>query len=102
MIYLPDGSVYHDTLVDIGEDVDGVFFKNSQYIPDEFLSGLKRLREDSMSTPAGEMHLAARVPAATADKWMREGFDIFVEPATAILARLRKEQLDGFIASNKI
>jgi hypothetical protein len=73
-----------------------------QFIPDEFLSDLRREREDSISTPAGEFHRVCSVPTGIADKWKREGFDIYREPAEEILKRLRKEQLDGFITSNKV
>ncbi len=76
--------------------------KSTQHIPDEHLSALRREREDSISTPAGEFHRVASVPTALVDKWKAEGFDIFREPAEEILKRLRKEQFDGFITSNKV
>jgi hypothetical protein len=73
-----------------------------QFIPDEFLSSLRRERMDSISTPAGEFHRVASVPTGIVDKWKREGFDIYREPAEEILKRLRQEQLDAFITSNKV
>jgi len=101
-IYLPDGTLYHDNLVDVGADCDGVFFKSSQFIPDDHVSALRLERDNSLSTPSGDMHRVASVPVEVANKWKREGFDIMREPAAAILARLRQEQLDGFITSNKV
>ncbi len=76
--------------------------KNEQYIPDEFISTLRKERADSLHTPAGEFHRVASIPTAVVDKWYREGFDIQREPIQATLKRLRQEQLDAFITSNKV
>jgi hypothetical protein len=79
-----------------------LIIKHEQDIPDEFISDIRKERMDSLHTPAGEFHRVARIPTAVVDKWYAEGFDIHREPVTEILKRLRKEQLDGFIASNKV
>ncbi len=91
-----------EKLVSLGDNADGMFVKQEQYIPDGFLSKLKREREDSISTPAGEFHRVASIPTAVVDKWHAQGFDIQREPIAEILKRLRAEQIDGFITSNKV
>lgn len=74
--------------------------KHEQFIPDEFMSDLRKEREDSLHTPAGELHRVARIPTALADEW---GMEFLMNaPVTEILKRLRQAQLDGFIASNKV
>jgi hypothetical protein len=80
----------------------GLIIKEEQFIPDEFMSALRREREDSIHTPAGEFHRLCSIPTAVVDKWTREGFDIHRAAPREILRRLRNEQLDGFICSNKV
>ena len=94
--------ILHDKLTDIGENVDGVFFRHHQHIPDEFLSELRKERMDSLHTPAGDFHKVASIPAALVDQWAAEGFDVFRAPLKDILKRLRQEQLDAFVTSNKV
>ncbi len=74
--------------------------KHEQFIPDEFMSDLRKEREDSLHTPAGEFHRVFRIPAALADEW---GMEFLMNaPFSEIRKRLQKAQLDGFIASNKV
>ena len=91
-----------EKLVSFSETPDGLLVKHEQHIPDEFLSDLKREREDSLSTPAGTFHRVASIPTVVADKWAKEGFDIYRAPIKDILARLRKHELEAFITSNKV
>jgi len=91
----------HSKTVDFETAPGGeLIIKQQQYIPDEFMSDLRKEREDSLHTPAGEFHRVARIPEALADKW---GMEFMMNaPVAEILKRLRMEQLDGFIASNKV
>jgi hypothetical protein len=91
----------HSKTVDFENAPGGeLIIKQQQYIPDEFLSDLRKEREDSLSTPAGEFHRVARIPQVLADKW---GVEFMMNaPVAEILKRLRQEQLDAFIASNKV
>jgi hypothetical protein len=92
-----------EKLVDFDTAPGGdLIIKQSQWVPDEFLSDLRRERDDSLSTPAGEMHRVCSIPTGVVDKWMQQGFDVHREPISEILKRLRKEQLDGFITTNKV
>lgn len=97
----------HDKLVSFDEDhsdsAEGtkLVVTHSQHIPDEHISALKRDKIDSLHTPAGDFYRVASIPVALVEQWMREGFDIHKEPITATLARLRKQDLDVFITTNK-
>ena len=87
-----------------GENADGLFVKNTQNISQDFLDGLKAERDTSTMQREGEFMKVASVPMAVVEKWQREGFDIMSDKnitAHQILARLRNEHLDGFIATEK-
>lgn len=72
-------------------------------IPSSFLDWTHDMREaDAQYDRFGNrMVCMAAIPPAVANKWMREGFDVFKEPAAAILKRLRDEDLQAFITSNR-
>lgn len=88
---------YHADLV---SQAGSLGLVRTQDIPASFLDSLADCRAASAQR-AGDVHRVASVPAALVDKWRREGFDIFREPARAIVKRLRDEGFDGFIATNK-
>ncbi len=90
----------HDVNARLFSSVGDLAIQRVQEIPDYFLDELKA-EKDASDARAGEFHRVARVPVATAEKWMREGFDIYKEPAAAIVARLKKEQLDSFVTTKK-
>jgi hypothetical protein len=90
-----------DAQTTLGEDVDGLHVKATQFIPGTFMDRIADLRGNSVSTPAGEFHLACSIPEITVDRWHREGFDINRESIQDIMKKLRAEHLDGFIATNK-
>jgi hypothetical protein len=82
-------------------DKDFEVITRKQEVTDEFLKQCADNRFASSHVPMGDMHLAASIPVSLVDHWKRQGFDIFNEPAHAILARLRKENFDAFITTNK-
>lgn len=73
----------------------------TQEIPQDFLDDLADNRTASSNSRAGEEILVASVPMAVVELWLRQGFDVFREPHKAILKRLREQNLDAFIATNK-
>lgn len=91
----------HDVGWNIDENVDGLIIHKKQEITDEYLDGLKDSRIFSTSKPAGDLHRVAAIPVAVVEKWLAEGFDVHKESAKAILRRLRNEDLDYFITTNK-
>ena len=73
----------------------------AQEIPSSFLDDLKEQRLSSNSAPTGNFMKLASIPTSVVETWKRQGFDIHKESAKAIVARLRKENLDAFLATNK-
>lgn len=80
---------------------DELAIKRSQEIPDEFLSSLREEKLDSTRAPAGDWHKVASIPVALYEQWKAQGFDVHKMPARETLKRLRAEQLDAFITTNK-
>lgn len=93
----------HEKLVELEPNVgDGFLLKSTQEITDDFLTNLRDIRAESHRPAGDELHLAASIPTIVVDRWLREGFDVFREPVSASLARLRKEDLGAFITTNKV
>ena len=90
----------------IEHDADLIFqageraIETRQFIPQEYLDGLRRARDASF-LPTGDTHRVASIPMAIVETWQRQGFDVFRESAQAIIARLKLEALDCFLTSNK-
>lgn len=84
-------------------NADGLVLKKSQDIPQTLLDSIKEQRNSSKDHKEGEFMKVASIPAVIAEKWMREGFNI-LDPnvnGKEILKRLRAENLDAFIATEK-
>lgn len=91
----------HDVGYAFGENVDGLFVKKEQHIPDEFIRKCKFERMNSLSVKEGENMKIASVPVAVVEEWLTQGFDIYKESAKAIMKRLQAQNLDAFITTNK-
>lgn len=98
---VPGEPTFHTVLHRFGEDADGLHLRRTQHIPDWYLDELRVERENSLSTPAGEMHRVASIPVVVLEEWHAEGFDYNRAPIEDILARLRKRELDAFVTSKK-
>ena len=90
----------HDVNSKLLHNIDGAAVKFEQHISDDFLTNLADMRSES-HRPAGDFHLACSVPVAVAEKWLREGYDIYKEPARTTMAKLKAESLQAFIATTK-
>lgn len=97
---LKQGTVLHDAAWDIGENTDGLFVKKQQHISDDFLTANRDARFDSKER-AGEYHRFASIPVVVVEQWLKQGFDVYKESPKAILKRLRQENLEAFLTSNK-
>jgi hypothetical protein len=80
---------------------DTLIIKREQDIPDEHIAQLKRDKIDPEHKRLGEFHRIASIPVVIVEKWMREGFRIEEHSARELLAKLRHEDLDAFITTNK-
>ena len=49
----------------------------------------------------GEFMRAASIPVAVHEQWLREGFDLYQATGPEIIKRLRDQNLDYFIATEK-
>jgi hypothetical protein len=85
----------------IKENVDGLLIKKEQYIPDDFLDANKDDRFESTHTRAKEYHRFASIPVVVVEQWLKEGFDVYREPAKEIIKRLKQQNLQAFLTSNK-
>lgn len=89
-----------DVSWDMDDHDDGLLVTKKQEISDQFLQDLADARLASKDR-AGEYHHVASIPVVVVEKWLREGFDIWRETPQAILKKLRNENLEAFIATNK-
>ena len=75
--------------------------KHTQDISQQFLDDLKDARNESTKKSMGEFHRVASIPTVIVEKWMREGFNLWEATGKEIVARLKKENLDMFMATDR-
>jgi hypothetical protein len=90
-----------DQQVAFEENSEGLVIEKYQEIPRYFLDSLKRERDNSKSVREGEYMRVASIPVAVVDKWVSEGFDFSNATAAQIVAKLKLENLDGFLTTDK-
>lgn len=90
-----------DSGVDFHENSEGLVIEKFQEIPQSFIDGLRAEKANSKSVREGEMMRVASIPVVVVDKWLAEGFDFQNATAKQILAKLRLENLDYFITTEK-
>ncbi len=98
-------NINHNQFIDqnvaFDENSEGLVIERYQEIPQSFIDGLKAEKAASSSVREGETMRVASIPVIVVEKWMREGFDFYNATAAQILSRLRTENLDAFITTNK-
>jgi len=87
----------HVALLESGGDL-GVEY--SQEITDEFVQDIQD-RFTTTGDKTGNFLFVGAVPAAVADRWMREGYNVFQEPIRKTLARLKAENFGKFVGTSK-
>jgi len=88
----------------VEEDDETLTRKHTQYIPQSFMDGLKRERDASRGQREGNFMRVASIPTVVVEKWQREGFDIMSDrniTGAEIVSRLKAENLDGFLTTDK-
>jgi hypothetical protein len=92
-------------LIDINRSVqsneDGHIIERVQQIPQEFLDGLKAKRDVSKERREREFMHCASIPVVVVEKWLAEGYNVYTEPVSKSMARLKNENLDYFLATAK-
>lgn len=86
---------------DFLEQGGDLVMKNTQHITQAFLDDLKDARNESTSKKEGEFMRAASIPVAVVEQWTREGFNIYEATGKEIIKRLRDQNLDYFLATDK-
>lgn len=87
--------------VDLQSNTDGHIITTHQTIPDSLLQELSDKRQASHTVREREFMHCASIPAALADRWYREGYDVFQEPIRKTMAKLKNENLEYFLATAK-
>ena len=90
-----------DPDVNFIQDNDRVMRENSQKISQAFLDDLKDTRNQTSNVPSGEFLRVASIPTGVVEKWMREGFNVWEASGKEIVKRLKNENLDYFLATDK-
>ena len=93
-----------DTLVSFDEDnsTGNLIIKREQYIPDDWMSEIAKIKVDSKHTPAGDFYPVATVPVEIVDELKRRyGFDFMNAPARECLKMLDRYAFDNFILTTK-
>lgn len=96
-----------DVSVDFHEDhhsgkTDTLIIEHTQEIPNEWLQANRIQRANSIHTREGDFMHVASVPVALAEMWLRrDNYDVYKEPVTETLKRLRQAEFDDFILTNK-
>ncbi len=90
-----------DVIWNVSQDENGLSIHRTQDIPEDYLAWLRECRDESAKARMGNTASIAHVPAFVWVQWMNDGFDIFKEPHSAIIKRLKNSGLDGFLTSNK-
>lgn len=75
--------------------------KHTQNISQAFLDDLKDARNESTGQKMGEFHRVASIPTAVVEKWLREGFNIWEASGPEIVKRLKAEDLQMFMATDR-
>jgi hypothetical protein len=79
---------------------DDLAVKFTQEIPDHFIQDIQD-RFTGKNDATGDFLFVGSVPSAVADRWMREGYNVFEEPIAKTLAKLRAENMAKFIGTSK-
>ena len=86
---------------DFIHESDALVRKHTQNITQAFLDDLKDARNESTSKPMGEFHKVASIPTVVAEKWLREGFDLWEATGEQIVRKLQAEDMGAFMATEK-
>ena len=88
---------------DFSEEAGNLVRTDSQQISQGFLDDLKDKRNHSTNQLEGDFQHVASIPVIFVEKWKKEGFDIMdgSVPFKEIIKKLKAENLDGFMATEK-
>lgn len=96
-----DDTPLHSVTTDWIAEHGGLTIKNTQNIDQKWLDGLKDERNNSGKQREKEFMRVASIPTSVTDQWMREGFNIYEVSGKEIVKRLREQNLDYFMTTEK-
>jgi hypothetical protein len=85
-----------ELILDATETHDAIV--SEQILGDDFWDDLAQAKEDFQFRLNGLTPVAS-IPEALANKWLREGFDLWEAPAQEIIRKLKLEGYDRFVIS---
>jgi hypothetical protein len=93
---------FSDIKHSIHQDNDKLILAKRQEIPDDFLSILRGVKDDSTDQRENTfMHVAA-IPVAVHELWLaRDNYDCTKEDIRTSVKKLKAEGLDAFVVTNK-
>lgn len=91
--------MFHGAQTTVGENADGVFFQQTQEIPQDFLDDLRSERLAKQHVRYGELNKVASVPELVWDLWVKQGRDPWNASPREIVAWLNKDGLDAFVTA---
>lgn len=94
-------NIKEDIVTNFDEQGSNLVIAKEQDITDEYLQSLKDARFGSKNRLSGEYHRAASIPVILHEKWLSEGYDCTQEPIKKTLAKLKLENLEYFITTDK-
>ncbi len=77
---------------------EGAIITSQQALGPDFWDHIKEARENFNLRKEG-MIAVASIPEGLANKWLREGFDLWSAPANDIVRKLRLDGYDDFVIS---
>lgn len=89
-----------DTNVALLESAGELGVHYTQDIPDHFVQDIQD-RFTGANDATGNFLFVGSVPSALADRWMREGYNVFEEPIRKTLAKLKAENYGKFVGTSK-
>ncbi|WP_458098606.1 hypothetical protein [Roseomonas sp. WA12] len=94
--------LFLESEADLVTHARGIAVHRTQEISDQFLADLADDRQvfSNHHFRLPDAMRVASIPEALVDAWAAQGFDIWREEASAIVARLRAENLTAFLATN--
>lgn len=93
---MTDYNVHEDLI--LGNDDEQDVIITSQYLGPDFWADLEEAKENFQFRLNGLTPVAS-IPEALANKWLREGFDVWNAPANEIIRKLKMENYDKFVIS---
>jgi hypothetical protein len=96
-----DSKQFLEPQVNFDENSEGLVIEKVQAIPQNFIDSLRAEKGNSKAVRENEYMRVASIPVIVVEKWLNEGFDFWNASAKEIVTRLKQENLDYFVTTEK-